>query len=382
MRRTVLYYTDSVGFGGAELALLHMLAGLDRRRWHPVLVHHAAPGIAPLLDGARTLGVERRAVPRMGGRRHLTRVLRFVRDLLVERPAIFHAYRTTSVACTYGLIAAALARVPAIVTSEQLFTTLTGRRNTRMQRLVALGVHRYIAVSQASARDVRRTLRLPARKVDVVYNGIPLAPLAPRRCPAGADVWPPRTQGAERRRALVLTPARLHPQKGHCYLLRAAALVPDAMFVLAGDGPERAALAAEARALGVADRVTFLGWRDDIPDLLAHCDLCVLPSLYEGFPLAVLEAMAAEIPVVASAIGGIDEAVIHGETGLLVPPADPAALATAITTILSDRALARRLARAGKERVQEHFSAQTMAHHVMRIYDELLDSRTVPDGRH
>src|SRR5262249_44896941 len=137
-------------------------------------------------------------------------------------------------------------------------------------------------------------------------------------------------------RPIVLTAARLAEQKGLCYLLKAAALLPQAMFVLAGEGPERAVLEAQAAELGLNKRVLFLGHRHDVPDLLACCDLFVLPSLFEGLPLSILEAMAAKKPVIASAVGGNNEVIVHGETGLLVRPADPAALASAIQAILSD----------------------------------------------
>jgi glycosyltransferase involved in cell wall biosynthesis len=156
------------------------------------------------------------------------------------------------------------------------------------------------------------------------------------------------------------------------YLLEAAAMVPDALFVFAGDGPERDSLKELARTLGVEGRVRFLGHRKDVPQLLASCDLFVLPSLYEGLPLSVLEAMAAGTPVVATSIRGTDEAVIDGVTGRLVPPEDPVALASAIRTMLTERSLAARLAEAGKTRVREVFSADAMVRGVTQVYDELV----------
>jgi glycosyltransferase involved in cell wall biosynthesis len=148
--------------------------------------------------------------------------------------------------------------------------------------------------------------------------------------------------------------------------------VPNATFVFAGDGPLRAALEAEARDLGVAGRCVFLGERSDVPALLAAADLFVLPSLYEGLPVSVLEAMAAERPVVATAIGGTDEAVTTEDTGLLVPSRDPAALALAIRRLQEDPRLARRLAAAGRARVEREFSSSATARQVMAIYDEVL----------
>ena len=140
-------------------------------------------------------------------------------------------------------------------------------------------------------------------------------------------------------------------------------------------------LETRARELGLNNRVLFLGHRHDIADLLACCDLFVLPSLFEGLPLSILEAMAANKPVIASAIGGNDEVIVHGETGLLVPRGDSAALAAAIQLVLSNSDLARRLAAAGKARVYEHFSAEAMVERTVQIYEQILVSREETSNR-
>jgi glycosyltransferase involved in cell wall biosynthesis len=173
---------------------------------------------------------------------------------------------------------------------------------------------------------------------------------------------------------MVLTVARLEEQKGLEHLVEAAALIPDVVFVIAGEGSRRAPLEARAQALGVHDRLVFLGYRQDVPDLLACCTVFVLPSLFEGLPLAVLEAMGAGRPVVATRIGGTDEIITDGYTGLLVPPRDSVALARAIRRVLSDTDLARRLGKAGQRRALYEFSAERMAAQVTHIYDELLHS--------
>jgi glycosyltransferase involved in cell wall biosynthesis len=172
----------------------------------------------------------------------------------------------------------------------------------------------------------------------------------------------------------VLTAARLDSQKGHEYLLRAAAGVPEATFILAGDGPLRPRLEELARSLGLAERVLFLGHRDDVPALLASCDLFVLPSLYEGLPLSLLEAMASGRPAIATDVPGSNEVVHHAESGLLVPRADPLALADAIRRLLADPAAAERLARAGRARVDRDFSVERMVRGVEAVYDQLLAS--------
>jgi glycosyltransferase involved in cell wall biosynthesis len=296
--------------------------------------------------------------------------------LRAEQAAVFHAHLNWPLACRYGLLAATLARVRAIVATEHLFLEIPWRRSIYLQRFICAGVDRYLAVSDEVARRLRQTLRFPARKIRVVHNGIPLAAFDRHTSRA---LRASLTGGVER--PIVLTTARLAEQKGHRYLLEAAALVPEATFVLAGDGPDRAKLEALACDLGLTDRVLFLGHRHDVPDLLASCDLFVLPSLFEGHPLSILEAMAAGRPVIATAIGGTDEAVIQCQTGLLIPPADSAALASAITVVLNDPALARRLGEAGRARVRRNFAAEIMVRRVTDIYGELLGPAEAGCGR-
>jgi glycosyltransferase involved in cell wall biosynthesis len=373
MRRRVVHYVDSDIFGGTEEAALHLMSSLDHARWEPVLLHHPDPGVARLVDGARRLGVRTVVVPRVRRGPRLAGVPWLWRALYLERPALFHAHLTWPRACKQGVLAAWLARVPAVATAHLYVASRLKCRTRPVLRLL----RRIIAVSEEVRTRYARELRVPARRLAVVRNGITLPPSIPAPDPAlRADLVRGRPD------YLVLTPARLNPQKGHEYILAAAALVPDATFVLAGDGPLRGELEARARELGIADRCVFLGHRSDVPDLLAVTDLFVLPSLFEGLPISVLEAMAAQRPIVATAIGGTDEAVIHEVTGLLVPPRDPATLAAAIRRLQADPRLAERLAAAGRERVEREFSAVATARSVMRIYDEVLGGAESRDDHH
>jgi glycosyltransferase involved in cell wall biosynthesis len=379
MARTVVYFTDTIGFGGAEQALLGLMSGLNRDEWRPMLMHHSAPGVALLLKGATRLGVELWPVPRMPeGREGAARLWSFARDLRRLRPDVFHAHLTWPLACKFGLAGAIMARVPAIVATVHLFVEFPLDLSICVQqRLIAAGVGRYLAVSHHVAQRLLKKLPWPVWKMQVIYNSV--AATADGRSP----IDPPRTRSIDQTdRPVVLTVARLDEQKGHRYLLEAAAQVPEAQFVLAGDGPLRASLEAQAQSLGLEGRVRFLGYRTDIPDLLASCDVFVLPSLYEGLPLSILEAMSAGKPVIATQIGGTDEAVIADETGLLVPPAAPAALAAAIRSVLVDRPWAQRLGQAGRARVEREFSAATMIQRVTKVYAELLSHRGAPNVQH
>jgi glycosyltransferase involved in cell wall biosynthesis len=369
MTRTVVHFLDSPTFGGTEQALLHLLAGLDRHRWRPVLFHHREPGLAPLLEGAHALEIETKIIPRLGGMGTITALPTLIRELRAERPAVFHAHLCWLLSCKYALLAAAMARVPGVIaTAQQYLNPPWPRSIAAQQRLFAICVDRYIAVSHAIAGQLCGPFRVPARKVQVVHNSVPRPRTDASRGENGAADLPD-----SRGRPMVLTVARLDAQKGHTVLLEAISRIPEATFVLAGDGPERATLEAKVRASGIADRIVFLGHRTDIPRLLGRCDLFVLPSLYEGFPLAIQEAMAAGRPVIASAVGGVPEAVRDGVTGLLVPPSDPAALADAIRRLLADPALAQRMGAAGRVRAEQEFSYEAMVQRTTRIYDDVLE---------
>lgn len=375
MIRSVAHFIDTTAFSGAERALLQLLQGLDRRAWRPVLFHHDAPGLRPLIEGAAAAGVEHRTVVSMRGLSGALSVPLFARALRREHPDVFHAHLNWPLACSGGILAAAVAHVPAIVATVQLFSDLPQALTMPLQRrIVTRAVGRYVAVSRGVFRDIEQTLHVPPSRIREVPNSVAVDTFQPAPPPDQAI----RLQMAGRTDLpIALTLARLDRQKGLTYLIRAAVQTPNVAFVIAGDGPERGALEQEARARGVSDRVRFVGFRRDVTALLANADLFVLPSLIEGLPLSVLEAMAACRPVVATAISGTNEVVRHRTTGLLVPPSDPDALAGAIQEILRDQALASRLACAGYDLVRRDFTTDGMARSVMAVYDELLDERSM-----
>jgi glycosyltransferase involved in cell wall biosynthesis len=364
--KTIAYFVESQYFGGSEQVLIELIAGLDRQQWRPVIFHRPESGIAPLIERAHQLNVATRAVPWFRDWRTPAQFAEFVRALKREQPAIFHASLHWLTACQAGVLAAACAGVPDIVATVHLLAERAwGQREIWRQRLIATQIDRYIAVSGAIARNLHQVFGIPQQKISVVRNSIQANRFEEAVRPLAF---------AASSRPIVLTIARLDQQKGHSYLLQAAALVPEALFVFAGDGPERAGLEAQARQLHIADRVIFLGYRQDIPALLASCNVFVLPSLYEGLPISVLETMAAGKPVIATAIEGTNEVVVDRETGLLVPPGQARPLAEAIHELVRNPALAQKLACAGKARAREQFSAEQMVRGVTRIYEELLTS--------
>jgi len=218
--------------------------------------------------------------------------------------------------------------------------------------------------------DAVAELDYPAGLMEVVLNGIELRGADGRTAGVRAGL------GVPAEAPLVGEIGRLCDVKGQRELIAAIARLPGVHAVLVGEdhaagGGYRELLEREARSAGVADRVVFAGYRPDADAVLDELDVFVLPSWIEGLPLVALEAMAHGKPVVATAVGGTPEAVLDGETGLLVPPRDPERLAGAIERVLGDAELARRLGEAGRTRIAEHFSQQAMTRRVLEVYDEL-----------
>jgi len=215
------------------------------------------------------------------------------------------------------------------------------------------GADAVVAVSKSAASKVRGT---PAY---VVYPGV---------CPVEEESF--------RNGHTIGVAARLVPSKGLKSLLQALPrvreMVPDVQLQIAGSGPELASLREDSRGLGISNCVQFLGWREDLAALRSRWDLFVLPSLSDGFPLALLEAMAAGLPVVATDVDGIPELVVEGQTGCLVPPSDPAGLAQKIGQLLADPKRRMAMGAAGRDRVTREFSVDRMVESTADVYSRLL----------
>jgi glycosyltransferase involved in cell wall biosynthesis len=371
--RSIFFYTDSRELGGAENALLMLLASLRRDAWKPTVLIDAGPGGDRLDELVAKLGVPTLRVPSMPlGLSGARRVPSLARMLRARSPDLFHAQMSSPMSAKWGLAAAVLARVPTVAT-VQLVPAYEPDRSSRLQlRALAAQVDRFIAVSRDIAEQLSQRFRWPRDRIEVVHNAVALERFG---SPPPPGLRAELTGGREL--ALVLTLARLTEQKGHPTLLRAAAELPEAVFAFAGDGPLRPELEREAARLGVEDRVRFLGHREDVPDLLAASDVFALPSLYEGSSLALLEAMAAGRAVVSSSIGGTAELIEDGANGLLVPPGDVGALSSAIRRLLRDDGLRARLGAEGRDRVEASFAERATADAVEGVYSEVLG-----DGRH
>ena len=358
--------------GGAGTYVAHLLPALVPR--YEVVV--AAYGDGPLRDAAREAGV------RFVSLRHVRRPLHPGRDLLGllelmalmhrARPALVHA--NSSKAGVLGRVAAVLMRVPVRVFTVhgwafKAYAGLASLLYRWADRLMRPVTSATICVSETerTAGLAARTCR--AAGTVVIPNAVDVD-AAPR---AALEGDPPR----------IVTVGRLAAPKDALTLLRALATLGPLPFSarLVGDGPDRPAVEAEIRSLGLGDRVEPAGSRADVPALLAGADVFVLSSRSEGAPFSILEAMAAGLPVVATDVGGVRELVADGETGLLVPAGDPARLAEALRRLLEDPALRRRLGAAGHARARERFDLRALRDAHLELYARELTRRGIRLGR-
>jgi glycosyltransferase involved in cell wall biosynthesis len=368
--KSVAVFVHSSELGGAEQSTLTLLRHLDRSRWSPTLIHHAAPALAGMLEETARMGVPDLVVPEMqDGLLGVRRCAAFSGVLRDRGFDVFHAQLTWPLSAKFALAAAAAAGVRAVVATVHSYPEFTMTRTTAIQqRILGHAVGRYIAVSRDLAEKLHARMRWSRERIVVIYNATEV--------PSGQGTVDPRLRAelaGPEGRPVVLAMARLVHDKGLDVLVEAAVALPHAQFVIAGDGAARSALAAQVSELALDGRVKLLGWRTDIAALLAAADVFVLPSRNEALGVSALEAMAAGKPVIATAVGGVPEAVCDGETGLIVAPGDSQALAGAISALIADPARRERFGAAGRRRVQERFSTHAMATAVEGVYERLLD---------
>ena len=288
-----------------------------------------------------------------------------------ERIDILHAH--DFYAAVIGSAAARLAgvRVVACQRHLKLSERMVHEWGTRLIHRLA---HRILVNSEAIRAHILSRDKTHASKIVVIKNGI--SPLACSSEKRGLHDDLCRELQVTNDSKLIGVVARLQPVKGHKFFVEAAARViykePEAQFVLAGGGPLRRDIEGQAARLGIKDRLHLLGDRTDVARLVASLDLLVLASMHEGLPNAVMEAMAAGVPVVATAVGGTKELIIDGETGYLVPPADADSLAGRITFALANETESMRIAARGRQFINKEFGMERMVESVETLYDELM----------
>jgi glycosyltransferase involved in cell wall biosynthesis len=229
-----------------------------------------------------------------------------------------------------------------------------------LERLGAFACKKIINVSQANVALARRNSIAGDERLVCIWNGIPDSPL--RANPGAGDFT-----------TLVMT-ARFVAQKNHQLFVEAIAGVEgNWRVILVGDGPTKAGVEQLVERLGLTQRISFLGERQDVPNLLAEADIFVLASNWEGLPLSILEAMRAALPVVATQVGGVAEAVNDGENGFLIPPQNVSALRHRLQTLVSSKSLQKQMGLSGRLRYEQDFQIAAMVNKTLAIYNEVLD---------
>jgi glycosyltransferase involved in cell wall biosynthesis len=368
-RLRVLHVIDSLRTGGAEALLIEAARGAADRGVEIEVVTLAARDDAPFERSLRDLGVVVHIESGRGPKPLFDpiRFVRLVRLVRRVRPDVVHTH--LAVSNVLGTIAARWAGVPSVTTIHNV-QSARGRRARLLDwielRVLARGRGPIIAVGRRVGALAAQ--RWPRRRVEVVENP---APSLEPSTDAGAAVR--RELLGDREASLLLAIGRLDEQKGFDVLLEAVARLgadqPDVVVAIAGDGGLDAELRRQTLDLGIDGRVRFLGSRSDVADLFAAADVCVVPSRWEGLPLVVLEAMTAGVPIVASDVGDVADAV--GGDGWLVPPCDPETLARSLVTVLSEPKRAREMAARGRERVAARYSREIWSAKHDAIYESV-----------
>ncbi len=360
--KNVLHLCESSETGGAENVVISIIENLDKSRYRSL--------ICLLSDGWLKRQLDKRQIE----------TVVIPQPHSIDFPWLFRLYRLLKARCihvmhSHEFATNVYASLVSKVTGIPVVTTAHGKNyyGDRLRRRMAYRFvarqSRMVAVSDDLKRFLTERVAIPPASIRVVHNGIDV-----RRYAANGSNHATREElGIGASQPVIGTVGNLFEVKGQIYLLRACkglvAAIPNFVLLVAGEGDQLGTLEQEARDLGIAGNVKFLGFREDVPRLLQAIDVFVLPSLSEGLPLSVLEALALQKPVVATNVGGIPEVVEDSVTGFLGPPRNPEALMDKIVLLLRHPELAADLGRAGRKRVQEAFSLEQMIREYQSLYE-------------
>lgn len=365
MSRRILHVMTRLPVGGVEHQLLSVIRHYDRARIEPLVCCLSDTGaIGREIEAA---GVEVIALNKLahGFRWSIITELKGIikaRRIEIVRTHQYHAN-------FYGRLAAIWADAPCIVASVHNQYTRDLKPHRRLfNNLLARRTDALVAVSDAVKTDIIKYDRIAPRKVVVIPNGVDTdATIAGDRTTARAMLGIPADA------ILIGAIGRLTGQKGHAHLLEAFSTLPQtARLLLIGDGPLEGSLRARTAELKIADRVIFAGTRRDIPDMLAAMDIYAMPSLWEGLSNALIEAMAAARPMVASAIPSFINMLDHGRDALLVAPSDACALGQALHKLIADPALSRSMGEAARKKAVEQYGIGSTVERYTSLYESIL----------
>jgi glycosyltransferase involved in cell wall biosynthesis len=356
----ILTYTDSAGIGGAEISLGHLVKNVSSKI--DITVVGTNQLVVDVVADQRPQA--KRVVLPATGIKSLPTHLQVLHRLA---PDIVHINICTPWECTIGLFAALTLPSSRVVRVDQLPLRTTDAYKLWCTRALSLRVDAHVAVGEASARRMEDFYALGRGTVISIPNCVP------------SNSFVPSVALDKSNKDLVIgCVGRLDPMKGQDVLIRAIAKLEGVRVIILGEGSQRAALENLASDLGVSDRLSLLGWVNNPHSYLPQFDIFAMPSRSEGFPLAIVEAMLTGLPVVATRVGSVAEAVIDGETGLLVDKDDIAGLATALQKLRDNPALRHQLGQRGLEVAQRNFTVDVMVKRYEQLWSELIKSPQRP----
>lgn len=355
----VVVYTDAAGIGGAEISLGHLVASVSDQI--EIIIIGVSEVVVNKIASGRPQAVVK-ILPAIGA----SSLISHLTTLHQLRPDVVHCNLCTPWACVTGLAAALSLPHTRVVRVDQLPLRTTDFLTLWQTRALCLRVDAHVAVGEASARRMEDFYALGRGSVLSIPNCVP-------------DIGEPQPLGVGSDGQMVVgSVGRLDRMKAHDILLRAIASVEGVNVVILGEGAQRLELEKLAEELGVSDRLSLTGWVEDPRTYLSKFDVMALPSRSEGFPLAVVEAMLAARPVVATRVGSVAEAVIDGETGFLVDKDDVAGLAVALRRLRDDPALRIRLGQRGKEVASAKFTVEQMTKSYESLWYQIVSSPPAP----
>ena len=371
----ILYVITSSGVGGAEKVLYDTATGLNDNQYDISVCSLKNKGeIASALErrGIEVYGLHMGDGERFTGwLSSIVALLRLFLCLMKKKPTIVHSFLFR--ANILARIAGYLTGVPIVISSVRV---MGGEKKYfhYVERITSFMVDHYVAVSESVRTYTIDKSRISDKKMSVIYNGVNVKDQNDSR-ERHAKI--PFKIGNEDR--ILMTSGRLHEQKGHHYLIHAVSKVrkefPKVKLLVIGEGEEENNLKKLVQSLDLTNVVIFTGLRSDIEGILHMAEIFILSSLWEGLPNALLEAMAAGKPVVATEVGGIPELLVHEETGILIPPADTDALAIAVMDLLRNKLKAKDMGEAGRIRADKHFGIYKMIEKTEKLYQELLKEK-------
>ncbi len=365
-----MHLIDDLNLGGAEQVMATLVDLLPKQRYYPIVCSLENGMVA---DQLKKNGIEVMILPK-----HRPYDLIFLLKLvwLIRKSKIKLIHSNLLISNIYGWMAARLSRIPMVITIHGK-SFMHWKYGNKVFRFVAKHSNKIIAVSNNIKEEVIKRLTLPTDNFISIYNGVDLGRFQHKTSSETLKV----SLNINSSDPIVGSVGGLRPVKDYQSLLKSFPIVlrkfPKTKFILVGDGPLKKSLKLEVKSLKLENNVLFLGWRTDIPELLAIFDIFALSSKTEGISISILEAMASRLPVIATNVGGNQEVVEDGKTGFLVSQGDFQSLANAIIKLLKDKQLREAMGINSKRRVEEKFSLRTFIDKHIEVYDTLLSHQEI-----